>query len=236
MGEGFTEVTIMERGYQQLNTYFNHFMVGYLPVGLFLSFIFLSVWVLFHVSLNEEHGEFFRLIYIYVPTAFASLGLFLCMGILSIVHWAWEIEIADWVASITAKWGTVSTAIAIMSGFAWGYHIKGLRVTQDAWLIIESLLLFLYVAYIIADRAKQQYLISKKVSVVIGGLGIINMILVYFSAYWWFSLLQQEEILYLPLHMLSWEITWPLFYAVVLWALLSIWVISFGVYIRKQRG
>lgn len=219
----------------RMRLWLSRFIVRCLPIALAPSFIYLIAWVVFHISVTEHQGEVFRLIYLHLPTSLASSILFVCVVILSVIHWVWHMPTADWIASISAKWGAFSAFTAWVTGVIWGHYALGSWWVWDVRLTTEIVLFFMYMAYIVADEATQNYLLSKQVLAVISVVGGLNVLLVRFAIQWWYTLHQELAPAYSH-QTVTWDILLPLFFAVVLWMLLSIWVIFRHVQIRRREA
>ena len=59
------------------------FLLVFIPVGVYWSF--------FLAPVDVTQGEIYRLIYIHVPAAFLSLGVYVAMGVLAFVFLTWRI-------------------------------------------------------------------------------------------------------------------------------------------------
>jgi heme exporter protein C len=201
-----------------------------LLIGLFPM---IGYWIFIQVPIDATQGAVFRMIYIHVPMAIASMMLLIVVGILSSVHWVWHIKVADWIASLAAKWGACCTAITLITGSLWGYYTWGTWWVWDARLTSVLMLFFIYLAYIIVDQASERYLISKQALVIISLLGIVDIPLVHYSVQWWQSLHQGSTLLNLSQQTMPWPMLWPLLVMIVALALTITVVIAHGVLKRS---
>ncbi len=86
--------------------------------------------------------------YLHVPTAMWSMGLYLAMAVAAFVGVVWQIKMADLAIAALAPVGAVCTLVALVSGAAWGKPMWGTWWIWDARLTSELVLLFLYAGVI----------------------------------------------------------------------------------------
>ena len=73
---------------------------------------------------DYQQGESYRIMYLHVPAATWSMGLYLAMAVAAFVGVVWQIKMADLAIAALAPVGAVCTLVALVSGAAWG--ISGL--------------------------------------------------------------------------------------------------------------
>ncbi|UNA35702.1 cytochrome c biogenesis protein CcsA [Klebsiella variicola subsp. variicola] len=86
--------------------------------------------------------------YLHVPAAMWSMGLYLAMAVAAFVGVVWQIKMADLAIAALAPVGAVCTLVALVSGAAWGKPMWGTWWIWDARLTSELVLLFLYAGVI----------------------------------------------------------------------------------------
>lgn len=74
---------------------------------------------------DYQQGDVYRIIYIHVPAAIWSLGIYMFMSVAVIIHWIWKIKIADSVAKMSALIGALFTAMALITGSIWENPLGG---------------------------------------------------------------------------------------------------------------
>ena len=97
---------------------------------------------------DYQQGESYRIMYLHVPTAMWSMGLYLAMAVAAFVGVVWQIKMADLAIAALAPVGAVCTLVALVSGAAWGKPMWGTWWIWDARLTSELVLLFLYAGVI----------------------------------------------------------------------------------------
>ncbi|MGF9052879.1 cytochrome c biogenesis protein CcsA [Klebsiella pneumoniae] len=93
---------------------------------------------------DYQQGESYRIMYLHVPAAMWSMGLYLAMAVAAFVGVVWQIKMADLAIAALAPVGAVCTLVALVSGAAWGKPMWGTWWIWDARLTSELVLLFLY--------------------------------------------------------------------------------------------
>src|SRR5688572_25703875 len=72
------------------------------PWTLLLSIIFLSIGTyagLYIAPADYQQGDAFRILYVHVPSAFLSLGIYTIIAICSLLYLVWKVKIADIIAT-----------------------------------------------------------------------------------------------------------------------------------------
>lgn len=83
---------------------------------------------------DYQQGDSFRIIYIHVPAAIWSMGIYGSMAIAAFIGLVWQMKSADMIASAMAPVGAVFTFIALATGSAWGKPMWGAWRVWDARL------------------------------------------------------------------------------------------------------
>lgn len=161
--------------------------VGFLCAGFML---YGAIGGLYLAPPDYQQGDGFRMIYIHVPAAFLSLGIYTIIFIQSVIFRIWHIKLADSIAKESALIGALYTLIALVSGSLWGKPMWGTFWIWDARLTSELLLLFLYGGYIalrVAIRDKKR---AQNASALLAIVGMIDIPIIHFSVEWWATLHQ----------------------------------------------
>lgn len=83
---------------------------------------------------DYQQGESYRIMYLHVPAAMWSMGLYLAMAVAAFVGVVWQIKMADLAIAALAPVGAVCTLVALVSGAAWGKPMWGTWWIWDARL------------------------------------------------------------------------------------------------------
>lgn len=159
-----------------------------LVVGLF--------WGLFIAPADYQQKDAFRIIYIHVPAAAMSMGVYVSMAIAAAVYFVWHIKLAAYYCRSVAVLGAVFTALALFTGAVWGKPMWGTYWSWgDARLLSELILLFLYLGYMGLVSAIEQEKLANNIGSVLLVVGVINIPIIHYSVVWWNSLHQGATVL-----------------------------------------
>ena len=135
-----------------------------------------------------------RIMYVHVPAAWISLGIFSTITILSIVGYIFKIKNFFLISKSLAPSGFVFNVIALVTGSIWGKPTWGTWWAWDARITSMLILAFFYLMYLIAWRIYEDKEQVFKVTSIITILGIINVPIIKYSVDWWNTLHQPASI------------------------------------------
>ena len=135
-----------------------------------------------------------RIMYVHVPAAWISLGIFSTITILSIVGYIFKIKNFFLISKSLAPSGFVLNVIALVTGSIWGKPTWGTWWAWDARITSMLILAFFYLMYLIAWRIYEDKEQVFKVTSIITILGIINVPIIKYSVDWWNTLHQPASI------------------------------------------
>ena len=135
-----------------------------------------------------------RIMYVHVPAAWISLGIFSTITVLSIVGYIFKIKNFFLISKSLAPSGFVFNVIALVTGSIWGKPTWGTWWAWDARITSMLLLAFFYLMYLIAWRIYEDKEQVFKVTSIITILGIINVPIIKYSVDWWNTLHQPASI------------------------------------------
>ena len=122
-----------------------------------------------------------RIMYVHVPAAWISLGIFSTITILSIVGYIFKIKNFFLISKSLAPSGFVFNVIALVTGSIWGKPTWGTWWAWDARITSMLILAFFYLMYLIAWRIYEDKEQVFKVTSIITILGIINVPIIKYS-------------------------------------------------------
>lgn len=163
---------------------------NFLQLCLPFCVIIAIIWALFIAPTDFQQGEAYRIIYIHVPCALLSLGLYLVIGILAFVFLVWRIKIAGLLIPCIVKVGIVFSALALITGSIWGKPMWGTWWIWDARLTSTLVLFFLYLGILVLHNALQHQNSADRAAAILGLLGTVNLPIVHYSVTWWNTLHQ----------------------------------------------
>ena len=135
-----------------------------------------------------------RIMYVHVPAAWISLGIFSIITILSIVGYIFKIKNFFLISKSLAPSGFVFNVIALVTGSIWGKPTWGTWWAWDARITSMLILALFYLMYLIAWRIYEDKEQVFKVTSIITILGIINVPIIKYSVDWWNTLHQPASI------------------------------------------
>ena len=136
-------------------------------------------------------GDFVRILYIHVPSAWLA---FLAFGVTAAgsIGWLFTRRMGwDRVAEASAETGVLFTAIALATGMLWGKPVWGTYWDWgDARLATTALMFFVYLGYLALRRTTTDPRLRARRSSVLGAIAVAQVPLVYFSVKLWRTLHQ----------------------------------------------
>ncbi|MDM8335266.1 heme ABC transporter permease CcmC [Wolbachia pipientis] len=169
--------------------------VPWLGVICFTCFLVGMFLALFFSPGDCKQGEIVRIMYLHVPSAWLSLGIYGLIALLSFISLVWNNSIASVLAHAAAPAGTVFSVICLITGSIWGKGTWGTWWVWDARLTSMLILFFLYVGYLSLWSAFDNETRAKKSAAVFAIFSAINIPIVKFSVNLWATLHQPASIL-----------------------------------------
>ena len=161
------------------------------PITLCLGLYF----ALFASPQDYQQGEMVRIMYVHVPAAWMSLGIYTFIAICSFSCLVWRTRISYVLAVAAAPIGAGFALITLVTGSIWGKPIWGTWWVWDARLTSMLVLFFIYISYIAIINSGNSLLRAEKPASVMAIIGLINIPIVKFSVDIWYSLHQPASIL-----------------------------------------
>ena len=192
---------------------------------LFLFIVILSIGLTEALILSPEdykQSHSVRIMYVHVPAAWISLGIFSAITFLSIVGYIFKIRNFFLIAKSLAPSGLVFNIIALVTGSIWGKPTWGTWWAWDARITSMLILVLFYIMYLIAWRIFEDNDKVFKVTSVITILGIINVPIIKYSVDWWNTLHQPASINILSKSSIHISMLFPLLTMTAAFALFSL--------------
>ena len=164
---------------------------------LSLFIIVLSVGLTEALILSPEdykQSHSVRIMYVHVPAAWITLGIFSAITLLSIIGYIFKIKNFFLISKSLAPSGFVFNIIALVTGSIWGKPTWGTWWAWDARITSMLILALFYVIYLIAWRIYENKEQVFKITSIITILGIINVPIIKYSVDWWNTLHQPASI------------------------------------------
>ena len=135
-----------------------------------------------------------RIMYVHVPAAWISLGIFSTIALLSFSVFVFKNKNLILISKSLAPSGILFTLIALVTGSIWGKPTWGTWWAWDARITSMLILFFLYIAYIFLWQAISNKELASKISAALAIIGFINIPIIKFSVDWWNTLHQPASI------------------------------------------
>ena len=192
---------------------------------LFLFIVILSIGLTEALILSPEdykQSHSVRIMYVHVPAAWISLGIFSAITFLSIVGYIFKIRNFFLIAKSLAPSGLVFNIIALVTGSIWGKPTWGTWWAWDARITSMLILALFYIMYLVACRIFEDNDKVFKVTSIITILGIINVPIIKYSVDWWNTLHQPASINILSKSSIHISMLFPLMTMTAAFALFSL--------------
>ena len=160
---------------------------------LFLFVIVLSVGLLEALIISPEdykQSDAVRIMYVHVPSAWISLGIFSSITFLSIFGFVFKNKNFFLISKSLAPSGFVFNIIALVTGSIWGKPTWGTWWVWDARLTSTLVLLLLYLGIIALRNALEEKGNDGRPCAVLVLVGLVNLPIIKYSVDWWFTLHQ----------------------------------------------
>ena len=169
-----------------------------LPKYILLLFVIvLSVGLTEALILSPEdykQSDAVRIMYVHVPSAWISLGIFSFITMLSISGFVFKNKNFFLMAKSLAPSGFVFNIIALVTGSIWGKPTWGTWWAWDARITSMLILALFYALYLISWRIYEKEEKVFKITTFITIVGIINVPIIKYSVDWWNTLHQPASI------------------------------------------
>ena len=192
---------------------------------LFLFVVILSIGLAEALILSPEdykQSDAVRIMYVHVPSAWISLGIFSTITFLSISGFILKNKNFFLISKSLAPSGFVFNIIALVTGSIWGKPTWGTWWAWDARVTSMLILLLFYAMYLISWRIYENEEKIFKISTIITIIGIINVPVIKYSVDWWNTLHQPASINVLSKSSIHSSMLFPLLIMTAAFALFSL--------------
>ena len=155
---------------------------------LFLFIIVLTIGLTEALILSPEdykQSDAVRIMYVHVPAAWISLGIFSSLALLSVGSFVFKNKNFALIAKSLAPSGFIFNIIALVTGSIWGKPTWGTWWAWDARITSMLILALFYGMYLLAWRIYEDKEQVIKVTSLIAILGVVNVPIIKFSVDWW---------------------------------------------------
>ena len=192
---------------------------------LFLFIVVLTIGLTEALVLSPEdykQSDAVRIMYVHVPAAWISLGIFSSITFLSISGFIFKNKNFFLIAKSLAPSGFVFNIIALVTGSIWGKPTWGTWWAWDARITSMLILALFYAMYLISWRIYENEEKVFKITTFITIIGIVNVPIIKYSVDWWNTLHQPASINILSKSSIHSSMLFPLLIMTAAFALFSL--------------
>ena len=192
---------------------------------LLLVIIILSIGLVEALVLSPEdykQGHSVRIMYVHVPAAWITLGIFSAITFLSVIGYIFKLRNFFLISKSLAPSGFVFNIIALVTGSIWGKPTWGTWWAWDARITSMLILGLFYLMYLVAWRIYQDSDKVFKITSIITIMGIVNVPIIKYSVDWWNTLHQPASINILSKSSIHISMMFPLMIMTAAFALFSL--------------
>ena len=135
-----------------------------------------------------------RIMYVHVPSAWISLGIFSLIAFLSLISFIFKNKNFSLISKSLAPSGFVFNIIALVTGAIWGKPTWGTWWAWDARITSMLILALFYSMYLLSWKIFSNNEQATKITSIIAILGVINVPIIKFSVDWWSTLHQSSSV------------------------------------------
>ena len=192
---------------------------------LILFVIALTIGLIESLILSPEdykQGHSVRIMYVHVPAAWTTLGIFSTITLLSIFGYIFKLKNFFLISKSLAPSGFIFNLIALVTGSLWGKPTWGTWWAWDARITSMLILALFYLIYLLAWRIYENKEQVYKITSIITIFGIINVPIIKYSVDWWNTLHQPASINILSKSSIHSSMLFPLIIMTAAFALFSL--------------
>lgn len=182
----------------------------WLGVPAVLLLLWGSLWGFGWAPADCKQGDGFRIIYLHVPAAFLSMGLYASMALMGACCLIWQHRFSSYALAALGLVGAAFTFLALATGAIWGKPMWGAWWVWDARLTSELILLFLYLGALALYHGYPDRSLAGRASSILALVGVINLPIIHYSVVWWNTLHQGATIARFDKPAIHADMLWPL--------------------------
>ena len=191
--------------------------------AMFLTVLLVGLFEALVLSPEDyKQSDSARIMYVHVPSAWISLGIFSLISILSFGIFIFKNKNFALITKSLAPSGFLFNIIALVTGSIWGKPTWGTWWAWDARITSMLLLAIFYLMFILSWRIFDNNEKAIKASSIVAIIGFINVPIVKFSVDWWSTLHQPASVNLLKDTTIHSSMLVPLFIMTAAFALFSL--------------
>ena len=135
-----------------------------------------------------------RIMYVHVPSAWLSIGIFSIMAFLSLSIFIFKNKNFSLICKSLAPSGFLFNIIALVTGSIWGKPTWGTWWAWDARITSMLILALFYGMYLLSWRILEDKEKIIRITSIIAIVGAVNIPIIKFSVDWWSTLHQNSSV------------------------------------------
>ncbi len=139
-------------------------------------------------------GDYVRIMYVHVPSAFAAYLAVGTVFVTSILYLWRGRALYDHVAHSATELATLFTALALAGGMIWGKPVWGTWWAWDARLVTTAMLFLIFAAALLVRELAEDRQRGARLAAVVGIIGALDVPLIHYSVVWFRTLHQAPSI------------------------------------------
>ncbi|WP_035007905.1 heme ABC transporter permease [Candidatus Bartonella washoeensis] len=187
-----------------------------------LCFFILGLILILYSPDDYQQGITVKIMYIHVPFAWLSMFCYIIMSAAALGSLIWRYHLADVALKCGAPIGAIFTALTLVTGALWGRPTWGTWWVWDARLTSVLILLFIYLAIIMLDRAFDNKEKAARATAILTLVGFVNIPIIKFSVNWWNTLHQSASLLRSGGTTIDRAMLWPLITMIIFFTFMFI--------------
>jgi heme exporter protein C len=220
---------------------FNKFSKTAIPVFAVATAILFLVGLYFSLIISPadyQQGEAVRIMYIHVPSAWLSMGVYISISVSAISFLVWKNPLSALFMKSAIPIGAVFAMICLVTGAIWGRPIWGVYWVWDARLTSMLILFFIYIGLYILYKSFDSEEKAGKATAVLALIGLVNIPIIRFSVVWWNTLHQPASVMRLDKPAMATEMLVPLIIMgfAFLFLFLTLLIVSVKTEILKKKA
>ena len=151
--------------------------------------LLVNLYMIFAVAPTDANlGNVQRALYIHVPIAVFSLLAFIVVFIGSVLYLKNRTNRWDNMAVAAGEVGFVYVSLALITGILWAKPVWNVWWTWEPRLTLTLVLWFIYAGYLMVRAFTPNRSRAAVFSAVVGIIGSVDAVIVYFAVQWWRSI------------------------------------------------
>lgn len=130
---------------------------------------------------NNPQKEYYRIIFVHVPTAWMSMWLYAVLAGWSAIGLVFNTRLSFMMAKAVAPTGAIFTFLALWTGALWGRPSWGTYWDWDPRLTSELILFFMYIGYIALHSAIDDTRRADRAAALLAIVGLVMVPIIFLS-------------------------------------------------------